>query len=235
MATQVITDPVILDSTGQSILSALEDIKDAVQPTNVYLDLPMSIQVSDWTQNGSIYSYTWTNSHITEECAIEVFFGSGSSSITSSVVGFEKVAGGVEFETSVRPSASLPVIVRVVNAKADLVVDNLDATMVGTEAINGVSSVEEALGNVNSRITSLNSNISAIPKIKTTTFSGTTNSAGNILYQNFSGTRIIGAEASDAIVLHFLASGDNHYFKVLNWSDMTPKAGESVSITVIYY
>lgn len=80
----------------------------------------------------------------------------------------------------------------------------------------------------------LNDILSITPKIKTTTITGTTNASGNLLYSDFTGTRVIGAESNNSIVFPFL-SGDYYYFKVLSWDDMSQKANASVTITVIYY
>lgn len=73
-----------------------------------------------------------------------------------------------------------------------------------------------------------------IPRIKTTAVTGTTNGTGNLLYNTFTGTKIIGAESNNSIVLYFL-SGDYYYFKVLSWDDMSPKTNVPVTINVVYY
>lgn len=110
-------------------------------------------------------------------------------------------------------------------------------------ALGGVA-VTDIVDNLTSTLTTaplsaaqgkaLNDILSITPKIKTTTITGTTNASGNLLYSDFTGTRVIGAESTGSIVLYFL-SGDYYYFKVLSWDDMSPKANFSLTITVIYY
>lgn len=154
MSLQTVTDPIILDSTGQAILGALEDIKEAVQPANVYYEFPVSLPTTGWSGSSPNFTYTWSNSHVTEESSVEVFFGDGSEDVPYTYVDYEKVVGGVQFTATVVPSAAIPVLIKVINAKADAIVEDLDASMIETEAISGVSNVEQALSNLDGRASS---------------------------------------------------------------------------------
>ena len=160
MSVQNVTDPMLLDSTGQRILTALQGIKDAVQPTNVYLDLAVSLPSSGWS-NSSPYVYTWTSAYVTPECAIDVHFGEGAENILVDYLEFEKVSGGVKFTAPVKPTVNIPVIVRILNADAESIT-SVSATMVSTSAVSGQSNVEQALSNVDSRTTTNSQAIATI-------------------------------------------------------------------------
>lgn len=144
MATQVITDPIILDSTGQDIVDALNGIKDGVQPTNIYLDLEISIPTSGWSVSAP-YTYTWTNSKVTTECGVEVHFKDGAETIDMSYLEYEKTIGGIIFTIDKVPSAAIPLVVRIINAKADAIIESASADMVTTNAVPGAANVEDAL------------------------------------------------------------------------------------------
>ena len=163
-----VTSPIVLDSTGQDIASKLntmnsklEAIKNAVQPTNIYLDLELSIPTTAWSSS-SPYTYTWSSAYITPECDIEVEFGDGAENVEMTYLEFEKVSGGVKFTVPSKPLSAVPVVIRVINADAEYIA-SVSATMVSTSAIPGQSNVEQALSNVDSRITTLNSNLTPSP------------------------------------------------------------------------
>jgi len=178
MAVQTVTDPMLLDSTGQLILSALGDIAEAVQPTNVYLDLSVSIPVNGWS-NTIPHTYTWTNEHVSDECGIEWWYGDGAEDIELDYMSAEKVAGGVKFTSDEVPGGAVPVVIRIINAKAESATD-LDATEVSTSAVSGVSNVEQALSNVDGRVTTNASGISTL-NTSLSNVTSTTNYTDNIL------------------------------------------------------
>ena len=156
MATQEVTDPVVLDATLQATNVLLGQIKDKVQPVNVCFDLDYTIPSSGWS-NSSPYIHTYSNNKITTECAISVSFLEGQSSANPLYLDCEKVTNGVRFTAPVKPSVDIPVRIHVINAEADSIT-SINADMVSTNAISGSSNVQQALGSLNSHITNLNIN-----------------------------------------------------------------------------
>mgnify|MGYP007013875425 CR=1 FL=1 len=164
MSVQSVTAPMMLDTTGQALVTALNNLTAATQPTNVYVDILFAIPSSGWT-NSSPYTYTWTSSQVTAECAVEVYFSTGSNTTTIPYLEYEKVSGGVKFTAPSKPSENIPVIIRILNADAEFAA-NVTADAVSTSAVYGASNVEQALSSVDTKIgnnsqaiTALNSNI----------------------------------------------------------------------------
>lgn len=143
MAVQTVTEPPMLDSTGQLIKSALLQIKDAVQPTNVGVDMPLSIPVSAWP-NSAPYEFTWLSTKVTPECVVSVGYGEGAENIDTLYLYATKVAGGVKFTTPEKPVTAIPVVIHILNAAAESITA-VDADMVATDAVNGASNVDQAL------------------------------------------------------------------------------------------
>lgn len=168
MSTQMITNPPVLDTTGQAIVAALNNLTEATSPTNVYIDIPLSIPVSGWDDN-TPHVYTWMNENIVGNCGIEVGFADGAEDVATTFIRVTKIVGGIKFSIDEVPSAPIPLIVRIINAKADSVIGDIDATMVETSAISGVTNVEEALtdldGRVDDNADDIASNSTAIAKL----------------------------------------------------------------------
>lgn len=161
MATQVITEPMLLDSTGHGIIEGLEGIKNAVQPINIYIDIPITIPVEEWTAS-TPHQYTWTNPRITTECGIEVYFTEGSETVDMKYLEYEKILGGIVFEIDQIPNKPVPLMVRVINASATAVIDPIDAAMVETSAVPNTGNVEQALENHEHRLSSTGESINEI-------------------------------------------------------------------------
>ena len=144
-----ITKPLLLNETGQAIVTALGNLTSAVQPTNIYEDISVSLPANGWT-NSAPYTYTWTSSKVTSECGVEVGFEDAAKSTGIMTLTYEKVAGGIQFTAPSKPSVAIPVTVRIINADAESIT-SLDAEMVSTNAISGASNVQQALGTLNSK------------------------------------------------------------------------------------
>lgn len=147
-----VTDPIILDKTGQDIVDALNELKEGVQPSNIYLDMEISIPTNGWSSTAP-YTYTWLNSRITTECGVEVHFKDGAETIDMSYLEYEKTIGGITFMIDKIPNAAVPLVIRIINAKADAIIDATSADMVTTSAVPGASNVEEALGIHQTKVT----------------------------------------------------------------------------------
>lgn len=143
MPTTTVTDPIILDSTGQSILTAINNLTEAVQPTNVCVDISTSLPASGWSSSAP-YIQTWTNNKVTDECAVKVEFPSDATGTGITYLEFEKVAGGVKFTAPSKPSVAIPVIVHIINAEAESVT-SISGDMVSTNVVSGASNVDQAL------------------------------------------------------------------------------------------
>lgn len=152
---EVADDPVITDVTGQAIVTKLEAIKNAVQPTNPCLDIDIAIPTSGWSSD-SPYTYTYSNAHITSGCAVKVNFLEGSADTVALYLEYEKVTGGVRFTAPVKPTAEVNVRIHVLNADATAVVATT-ADEVSTSAVSGAANVEDALGSLSDQIGTLSS------------------------------------------------------------------------------
>ena len=139
-----------------------DDIPNRLEAVeNVYTDSDVTIASTDWTLSSGSYVYTWTSALVTANCGIEVFLRDGAESAGIEDFDASKVSGGVQFTTDEQPTGSLPVTIRIINTKSDQLV-SLSADEVSSEAISGCDDVETALGNLDGRVTTLNSNTAKI-------------------------------------------------------------------------
>lgn len=137
----------VLDTTVARIADALEDMA----PSNVCVDISTSLPANGWSQS-SPYVQIWTNNKVTDECAVKVEFPAEATNTGITYLEYEKVAGGVKFTAPSLPSTAIPVIVHIINAKAESIT-SISADMVSTSAVSGSSNVDEALGALNSKLT----------------------------------------------------------------------------------
>ena len=145
MSVQSVTAPMMLDTTGQALVTALNNLTAATQPTNVYVDIPFAIPAGGWSAE-SPYTYTWQNSHVTPECAVTVYFKDGAEDTEIMYLAYEKTVGGINFTAPSLPTENIPLIARILNADATTIISVPDATLVASEAVSGAANVEEALG-----------------------------------------------------------------------------------------
>lgn len=145
----------VSETTGQGILSVLEDMAEAITPVNPYIDLAVTIPANGWSATAP-YTYTWMNANITTACEIAVYF-TGKNPV--SYIGAEKIGGGVQFTAPYKPTSDVPVMVRVIKAEAESVT-NIDASMVSTEAVDGASNVEQGLASHSQAIETLDGKFS---------------------------------------------------------------------------
>lgn len=157
MAIERISSPPFLDETAQSILLALQGIRSAVQPANVYLDLDITLAVSGWS-SAAPYTYDWTSDKINDSCSVKVSFLDGAEDTNPLYLEYEKTAGGIQFVAPVKPTAAIPVRVHIIYADANAITD-VDDEMVSSSAISGAVNVKEALQNVDNRLDNVNTSI----------------------------------------------------------------------------
>lgn len=166
MAIQQVTDPMMLDSTGQDIVQKLELIKQAVQPTNACIDVDVSLPTTGWTGNGP-YTYTYNNAHISTGCKVKVnFLETESTSGGVLYLEYEKIVGGVQFTAQSVPTDPIPVRIHILNADAESIMATT-ADEVSTNAIAGASNVEQALSAVSDDITDVNDKVGDVPSGQT--------------------------------------------------------------------
>lgn len=160
-----VTEPIALDSTLQSLVTAVQDLSEAVAPSNAYVDIAATLSVSGWS-NATPSVYTWTDNKVTGSCGIQVFFANGAENNPTPYLDYEKGVGSVILYAPSKPTSDVPVVFRIINADAEIA-SNIDATMVSTDAISGSSNVQQALGSVNSSISALNSKITQLDTLTT--------------------------------------------------------------------
>lgn len=136
---KVISDPTAITSTEFDILN-----NRLLAVENVYTDTSINIATSSWTLSSDEYVYTWVSQNVTTACGIEVFLMDGAENAGIESFEYEKVTGGVKFTSAVQPTGSLPVTIRIINAKASDI-ETITADMVATDVITGAVNVEEAL------------------------------------------------------------------------------------------
>ena len=133
----------VLDATGQDMAAAIRELKGVIQPTNVCVDLDVSLEVGGWSDSAP-YVYNWMNNKVTTECAVKVNYLEGAEDTDELYIGYEKFVGGIQFESPTKPTAAIPVRIHIVNAEADSIT-NIDDEMVSSDVISGASNVKQAL------------------------------------------------------------------------------------------
>lgn len=147
----------VLDETGQDMAAAIRELKSVIQPTNVCVDLDVSLEVSGWS-NSAPYVYNWMNNKVTTECAVKVNYLEGAEDTDELYIGYEKIVGGIQFESPTKPTAAIPVRIHIVNAEADSIT-NIDDEMVSSDVISGTSNVKQALTSLKNADTTLSEQI----------------------------------------------------------------------------
>ena len=156
-ANQDINTPEDFDPDHWDAATVAEAMKNAVGDVSV--DYPFTIQTTDWS-NTAPYTYTWTNAAIVAKVGVRVEFGTGADTNDVPYLEVAKVSGGVQFTAPNKPTKSIPIVVHVINAEAASITTISD-DMVSSNVITGTANVEEAIVNLDNRVTTLNSNIAA--------------------------------------------------------------------------
>lgn len=217
MSVQQITVPPMLDSTGLSIVQKLDQIKEAVSPTNSCLDIDISLPTTGWSGNGP-YTYTYSNEHITSGCSVKVNFLESSVSGNILCLEYEKVVGGVQFSSSSVPTQAIPVRLHILNADADSVMATT-ADEVSTNAVSGASNVQDALETLNDQIANLLNPVKlTIVKASSnyTVTRGWANRIGKIVIVNIVMTSTVQISADSPLFRLDEANGTNVQIKVDN-------------------
>lgn len=132
---------------------------------SVYLDLPVTITQNQWSGTAP-YTYTYTNSHITANAALCVYFKDG---VREGLVGdlkWSKATGSITFVTTEPAAGPVPLVVRVIDSTTNGTYP-VDASMVETDAIVGETTVQGCLEDLDSRVTNNTNNIGTVPTGKT--------------------------------------------------------------------
>ena len=226
---------VMTDATGQEILSALQNLA-AVQAVPYVASIP----TGQWSGSENDWYITINASNVTANSILIPNYDKDSSELLNGPVWCVPAAGSFTIHTSAIPAGTVTIMVMFAGtmgeAQYQVLADvySTSQALAKADVVNNLSSTATDKPLSAAQGKALNDNLNNIPRIKTTTVTGTTNGAGNLLYNTFTGEKIIGAESNNSIVLYFL-SGGYYYFKVLSWDDMSPKANASVTINVVYY
>ena len=107
-----VTAPMLLDSTGQSILTALQSIASSVDvSSSTFRPVPFTIAVADWSGSGSSWSATVNSAYVTATSQDFVAFDGSLSGYTngSSLTASKKTAsgGGMTFAATAKPTVAL--------------------------------------------------------------------------------------------------------------------------------
>ena len=123
-----------------------------IKPVHAGIQVPFTIATSSWATT-SPYTYTWTDSRVTAGCRVEVAFDSSSTDASVEYISFEKVSGGIKFTAPSIPTASIAVVVTLVNAQTGNVqaIQASDVSISNT-GISGAANVNEALTSLNEQI-----------------------------------------------------------------------------------
>lgn len=124
-----------------------------IKPVHAGIDFSFTIAVADWSSS-SPYTYTWTNSAVTDGCRVEVDFSSASTNTDTMYLSYEKVSGGIQFTAPAKPTTAITVVVHVINAQTGNTLAVTDE-MVSSDAISGAANVNEALTTLNSNINNM--------------------------------------------------------------------------------
>ena len=142
---KVIDDPTAVTSTEFTILN-----NRLLAVENVCTENNIVIETTDWSSTEP-YSYEWESELITSASSVEVFLRDGAENAGIEDFDYVKTTGKVTFISSILPTGELPLMVKIINAKADAF-QNLSAENVSTSVISGMDNVEDVLTEMNSNI-----------------------------------------------------------------------------------
>ena len=145
---KVIADPTEMTSTEFTILN-----NRLLAVENVCTEHSVTILATDWSSS-SPYTYEWTNSLVTSSCSVEVELRDGAGAAEIETLEWAKTTGKVTFTTEEVAAASLPITIRIINAKTDTF-QSLSADEISSEAITGCDTVEEAITNLDGRASTI--------------------------------------------------------------------------------
>lgn len=213
MSLQQFEEPLILDSTGQGIITKLNEIKQAVQPTNPCIVIDISLQASSWS-NSSPYTYNYTNEHITSGALVKYSFLEGAENSGVLYLNCEKIEGGVYFTAPEKPSVDIPVRLYIENADATST-SATTADAVSVEGVTGIGNVQQAVELFNTNISGLTTAIESTGQ-KTVVSNTTTNYTE--VYE-FSGGLVILASRRNVSASITSQSGGIYYATIAaeNW------------------
>jgi hypothetical protein len=129
-----------------------------IRPVHAGIDVSFTITTSQWSGSAAPYTYTWTDSRVTEGCRVEVEYASTTLDTSALYIEYEKQSGGggINFSAQAKPTANVCLTVHIINAQTGNV-QAVTGADVSTSAISGAANVNEALTSLNSKITTLES------------------------------------------------------------------------------
>lgn len=130
-------------------------IIDPLQGNDVaYRDITVNIDSEDWTLSNNVYSYVWTNSYLTQNSQVQVYFKANVRGGLTGDLRVQKTTGQITFSTSEEPTDDISLLVRIIDANTTGILP-INADMVETDAIVGETDVQGALEDLDERIREL--------------------------------------------------------------------------------
>ena len=122
--------------------------------SNVVQEISLTIEPTDWSSYLGSYVYNWTDARIAPGSSVDVDFLDSTEDTTAPYIEFEKLNNGIQFTSDVLPTDDIAVLIRIINAQADLGT-SLRADAIQSDAVTSAANVEEALTILDSRIDAL--------------------------------------------------------------------------------
>lgn len=120
---------------------------------SIYNDRTVVIHKSDWS--GTVpYTYIYEDSYITANCGISVYFKDGVRGGLVGDLGYTKTTGAVIFVTTEPAAGDIPLVVRIIDSLVNGVYP-VDASAVATTVVEGETTVQGALENLDNRTSDL--------------------------------------------------------------------------------
>lgn len=130
-------------------------IIDPLQGNDVaYRDITVNIDAEDWELSNDVYSYVWTNSYLTQNSQVQVYFKANVRGGLTGDLRVQKTTGQITFSTGEEPTDDISLLVRIIDANTTGILP-INADMVETDAIVGETDVQGALEDLDERIREL--------------------------------------------------------------------------------
>ena len=139
------------------ILTSMDSSMSSVD----FMDMAVIIQQNSWTENEGVYTYTWTNEHLTANSIVQVEFKDG---VRGGLVGdlkAQKTTGQIVFTTNLEPVGAIPLNVRIIDAVVEHTYP-IAADLISTDAVTGQTEVQGALEEIVSKQTADENNIATL-------------------------------------------------------------------------
>jgi len=129
--------------------------------SNVVQEITLTIHPADWSSYLDGYVFLWTDARVATGSSVDVDFIESTVDSTAPVIEYEKQSHAIQFYTDIQPTDNIAVVIRIINAQADLG-SSIRADTVQSDAVESAANVEEALTVLDAQVAS---NTDAIAKL----------------------------------------------------------------------